>query len=949
MTNVELCIKSNFTFLKGGSHPEEYVYRAIELGLDSFAITDENSVAGIVKAFTEIRKVKKKCLTNKKIPKLISGTEIITKEQLKITALVKNRKGWSNLCRLLTKGKKKEKGLCNININDILKFGHDMVLLLHMPSRNLSDRRFNEWLKHAKKIIVHLPEIWLVISPKYDGLDNFHFAKTEKISKRLGIGLVASAYPVMHHSSRRPILDVLSAIRKKSIIDNLGYKASKNAERRLRSSAELKNIFINYECALINSKAIADSCQFSLDELKHEYPSEISSGEQPHQKLVRLTKEGLGWRYSNSVPNNVKKQVQHELELIDKLNYSPYFLTVFDIVKFAKSRDILCQGRGSAANSIVCFALGITSVSPEIGTMIFERFVSEARNEPPDIDIDFEHERREEVIQYIYKKFGRNRTGLCATIVHYRSKQATREVGKVMGLSEDTISLLSSQLSEWKKTELSEKNLKQIGLDLSNRRLRQTIYLIKELNGFPKHLGQHVGGFIFTENRLDELIPIENARKKNRTIICWDKNDIDMLGILKVDILSLGILTCIKKAFALIHTFYGLDYTLSTVPPEDENTYDMLCRADTVGVFQVESRAQMNFLPRMKPRCFYDLVIEIAIVRPGPIQGNMVHPYLKRRMGKEKITFPSRSMQNVLEKTLGIPLFQEQAMQIAIVGAGFTPNEADDFRRALVSFNRNISTFREKFISGMVSNGYEETYCKKCFTQIEGFGEYGFPESHAASFAFLVYASAWIKNHYPGIFACSILNSQPMGFYASSQIINDVRNHNVKVKPICINNSLWDSTMEPNGTNDLELRIGFRQIKGLQKKEVLELIKARGDGYKSIYDVWNRSNMSYKSILKIIKADCFNILNLSRQNALWKLQTLKSKNKLPLFQAYREGENIKEKKIILPKIAEGDNIIKDYNTLNFTLRCHPMALLRPILNQLDSLPTVNKNNTTITS
>ncbi len=960
MPYVELCIKSNFTFLKGGSHPEEYASRATELGLECFAITDENSVAGVVRAHAEIKRIvssslkfhQKNSINSNKASRLIPGTEINITEGIIITALAKNRTGWANICRLITEGNKNEKkGVCKITLEDILTYGNEMVFLLHMPEENIKIEPSNSWINLVKKIVFNFPDTALVISPKYDGLDYQRFAKTAQIAKILKVRLAASAHPIMHHGSRRRLLDILTAIRNKSKIESLGLKASKNAERRMRSNFELEKIFSDYHQALNNSKIIAQSCKFSLDELQHDYPSEISNGAPPIERLTRLTNEGLRWRYPKGIPNNVKKQVNHELKLIRKLNYSPYFLTVYDIVKFARSRDILCQGRGSAANSIVCFSLGITSVSPEIGTMVFERFVSEARNEPPDIDVDFEHERREEVIQYIYEKFGRHRTGLCATVVHYRKKRALREIGKAMGLSQNIIEKLSSELSGWIKLEKDETQLQKIGLNPLNNRLAQILKLVKELIGFPRHLSQHVGGFILTENRLDELVPIENATMKNRTVICWDKNDIDILGILKVDILSLGILTCIKKAFSLIYDFHGVQYTLATLPPEDTDVYEMLCNADTVGVFQVESRAQMNFLPRMQPRCFYDLVIEIAIVRPGPIQGNMVHPYLKRRTGKEKVTFPSSSIKTVLEKTLGIPLFQEQAMQIAIIGAGFTPEEADSLRRSLAAFKKTgtIRKFRDRFIKGMLKNGYKETFSKNCFSQIEGFGEYGFPESHAASFALLVYASAWLKKHYPGIFACSLLNSQPMGFYAPAQIIIDAQKHHVDVRPVCINNSQWNNTMEPSKNNSLALRIGFKQIKGLSKEESNLITKARSNGYTEVYDVWHRSGVSHNTITKIAKADCFFSLGLSRQEALWEVKTLKSKNIMPLFKRTMEGEKINEPKVTLPKPTLGNEIIKDYSILNFTLRKHPIALLRPILEKIDPSSTINRNNITITT
>ncbi len=934
MDYVELSIKSNFTFLKGGSHPEEYAHRAIELGLESFAITDENSVSGIVRAHNELKKIKSSIShenTGKLIDtRLISGTEINSHEGLVITALAKNRIGWANICRLLTQGKTAgEKGSCKITIDSILQYGNHISFLLHLPKKIDT----NIWIKLSKKIIHQFPETALILSPQYDGKDSVLFMNTARLARILNIQLSASACPIMHHSKRRRIIDVLSAIRNNCTIETLGYLAEKNAERRIRGPNELRKIFVNYQNALINSANIAKSCTFSLDELQHQYPSEIYGGETPNSKLTRLTNEGLNWRYPQGVPTQVQKQTDHELILIKKLNYSPYFLTVHDIVNFARSKNILCQGRGSAANSIVCYSLGITSVSPEVGTMVFERFVSEARNEPPDIDVDFEHERREEIIQYIYNKFGRHRTGLCATVVHYRKKRALREIGKVMGISIDTIMIIS-QLSVWGKPSFTHDKLKKIGLNLSNRKLLQTLNLVDEIIGFPRHLSQHVGGFVITEDRLDELVPIENARMPNRTVISWDKDDIENLGILKVDILSLGMLSCIKKAFSLIHKYYYKNYNLANIPPDDPNVYNMLCKANTIGVFQVESRAQMNFLPRMLPRCFYDLVIQIAIVRPGPIQGNMVHPYIKRRQGKENIEFPSKPLKKILNKTLGIPLFQEQAMQIAIVGAGFSPEESDRLRRALATFKNNgdVSIFHKRFINGMLANGYEQEFSEKCFSQITGFSKYGFPESHAASFALIVYASAWIKFHHPGIFACALLNSQPMGFYSAGQIIADTKNNGVEIRPICINNSLWDNTLERDKENNLALRIGFRQIKGLSQSVIKRIISVRKNGFKSIYDIWIRSNLSYQNISKLIKSDCLFDLGLKREESLWEAKKLYSHKSNSLFRNTLANANTKNKLIKLPNATLGNNLLKDYKSVNFSLRSHPMALLRDLLN-----------------
>jgi DNA-directed DNA polymerase III PolC len=716
-------------------------------------------------------------------------------------------------------------------------------------------------------------------------------------------------------------------------VDDLGRLAQANAERRLRGEAEMLRLFRGHEAAVHRSGEIAARCGFSLDELRYEYPSEVEGDETADARLERLARKGLGWRYPSGAPRRVRDLLDHELALIAKLGYAPYFLTVNDIVAFARKRGILCQGRGSAANSVVCYLLGVTSVSPEIGTMVFERFVSEARDEPPDIDVDFEHERREEVIQYVYEKYGRHRAGLCATVIHYRGKRAVREVGKAMGLSGDTLAALSSQIWGFGSTSgLELERLREVGLDPADRRLLQTLDLIFQIQGFPRHLSQHVGGFVITEGRLDELVPVENATMEDRTVICWDKDDIDTLGILKVDVLALGMLSCIRRAFDLIRQHHQTEFTLATLPPEDPGVYDMLCRADSIGVFQVESRAQMNFLPRMKPRCFYDLVIEVAIIRPGPIQGDMVHPYIRRRNGEEPVVFPSDELGRVLGKTLGVPLFQEQAMQIAIIGAGFTPDEADRLRRALATFKKlgRVSEFETRFIEGMIRNGYERDFAERCFSQIEGFGSYGFPESHAASFALLVYASAWIKHHHPGIFACALLNSQPMGFYAPAQIVRDAREHGVEVRPICINRSYWDCVMEPDGHGGLALRLGFRQIRSMREEDANWIAMARGNGYLTVEDVWRRAGLQPRALRTLAEADAFASIGLTRREALWQARALAGTEPLPLFSGDLDGEAIAEPAVSLPEMTLGEQVVEDYVAMRLTLRAHPMALLRPL-------------------
>ncbi len=925
MPFVELSALSNFTFLTGASHPEDYVLRAADLGLGAIAIADVNSVAGIVRAHTRARELAR---DGGPRVRLIPAARMVTRDGFAATALPRDRAAWGRLCRLITLGRRRAvKGDCDLGLADFLDWGEGMEWLIH-PETHAG------WPDAARQLAGAFPgACHLLLAPRYDGQDPARLARLTALATDLGLPALASGLPVMHHGARRRLLDVLTAIRLGCRVEDLGRNAAANAERRLRSEAEMLRLFNFQQDAVHRSGEVAARLTFSLDELRYEYPSEIAEGETAAQRLARLTHDGLHWRYPYGIPERAQAQVGHELALIGKLGFEPYFLTVHDIVQFARGRGILCQGRGSAANSVVCYALGVTSVSPEIGTMVFERFVSEARGEPPDIDVDFEHERREEVIQHIYDRYGRHRAGLCATVIHYRGKRAVREVGRVMGLSEDTLAAMSSQIWGFgAKGAMMAERLAELGLDPSDRRLRITLQLIEEIQGFPRHLSQHVGGFIITEGRLDELVPIENATMEDRTVICWDKDDIDSLGILKVDVLALGMLTCIRKAFDLIDRHHQTRYSLASLPAEDPATYDMLCRADSLGVFQVESRAQMNFLPRMRPRSFYDLVIQVAIIRPGPIQGDMVHPYLRRRNKEEEVSFPSDALGRVLGKTLGVPLFQEQAMQIAIIGAGFTPEEADRLRRSLATFKKHgsVSEFHDRFISGMLANGYDPDFAARCFAQIEGFGSYGFPESHAASFALLVYASAWLKRHHPAIFACALLNSQPMGFYAPAQIVRDAREHGVTVLPPCINRSHWDNVLEES-LDGLRLRLGFRQIRGMAEEEAMWIVSCRGNGYPGVEDLWRRAGTRPPTLARLAEADAFACLGLNRREALWAAQGITGLEPLPLFARDIDGEGLQEAAIRFPDLTEGEAVVEDYVAMRLTLRSHPMALLRPLL------------------
>jgi error-prone DNA polymerase len=740
----------------------------------------------------------------------------------------------------------------------------------------------------------------------------------------------------------------MTCIREHVTIEEAGFHLLANAERHLKSPDEMSRLFKRWPQALENAARLADMCRFSLDELRYEYPSEpVPEGLSPQQHLEQLTWEGAAKRYPDGIPDQVRDTLEQELTLIANLNYAPYFLTVHDIVRFAEGEGILCQGRGSAANSVVCYCLRITAVNPIKVDLLFERFVSAERNEPPDIDVDFEHERREEVIQYIYKKYGRHRAGITATVISYRPKSAMRDVGKVFGLSEDVLSRLSKAVWGWGEDGIVEQHIRQAGLDPDDRRLGQVIALAGELIGFPRHLSQHVGGFVITRGSLHEYVPIENAAMEDRTVLEWDKDDLDTLRMLKIDVLALGMLTCIRKGFDLVKRHCGGEkLTLASVPPEEPEVYDMLCKADSVGVFQVESRAQMSMLPRLKPRSFYDLVVEVAIVRPGPIQGDMVHPYLRRRDGLEEADIPRPELREVLKKTYGVPLFQEQAMRIAIVAAGFTPAQSDQLRRAMATFRRSgtIGTLKEKFIEGMVERNYTRDFAERCFKQIEGFGDYGFPESHAASFALLVYVSAWLKCRHPAVFACAILNSQPMGFYAPAQLVRDAREHGVEVRPVDVNVSDWDNTLERAADGSLALRLGFREIAGCRQQDAMHLIAARGAGYRTLHELWRKSGLGPAALETLAKADAYSSLFIDRRRALWQIHALDD-GQMPLFDADDVADRgwpshipTEDLSAPLPAMSLGEQVLEDYHAIGMSLRAHPVSLLRQRLDRLGITP-----------
>ncbi|PQO24328.1 error-prone DNA polymerase [Rhodobacteraceae bacterium WD3A24] len=976
---AELCVTSNFTFLRGASHPEELITRAAGLGLAAIAITDRNSVAGVVRAHSALGElhrlreearpasgagpggptVRSRQVTDHSsrrttssdpleavrqgppdapLPRLIPGARLVLADSAtEWLALPVDAAAWSRLTRLLSLGKRRAgKGACHLAREDLLAWGAGMVLIA-LPPDPLERPHMTDVVDELRQMRRSFPgQGFLGAVPRYDGRDQPRLDRLARLSQETALPLVAAGDVLMHHAARRPLADVLTCLREGCTIDGLGTRRLPNGERRLKSGAEMARLFHRYPAALRRTVEIADRCAFSLDQLCHQYPDEAQDGEPAQARLERLTREGFARRYPGGAPEKITHRVGEELRLIGEMGYAPYFLTVHDIVAFARSRGILCQGRGSAANSVVCYLIGVTEVPPESITLIFERFISRERGEPPDIDVDFEHERREEVIQHIYERYGRHRAGLTATVIHFRARAAIREVGKVMGLSRDVLARLGGQIWGSSSAPPAAERLREAGLDPADRRVALAVRLIGEIIGFPRHLSQHVGGFVITQGRLDALCPIENATMEGRTVIEWDKDDIDALGLLKVDVLALGMLTAIRKAFALLEDHRGVRLTLADVPAEDARVYDMLCRADAIGVFQVESRAQLNFLPRMRPRRFYDLVCEVAIVRPGPIQGGMVHPFINRRQGREPVEDLGPAMMEVLGRTYGVPLFQEQAMQIAVEAAGFSPAEADRLRRSLATFRRmgTIGAFRDRFVSGMRARGHDADFAARCFAQIEGFGAYGFPESHAASFARLVYISAWLKCHHPAVFACALLNSQPMGFYAPAQLVRDARDHGVEVRPVSVNHSQWDCTLEPRADGALALRLGFRQIRGMRAEDADWIAAARANGYPDVESLWRRTGVRPDALERLAEADAFATLGLSRRDALWAARALRAPAPLPLFGA--DGEGAAEPDTVLPSMTLGEEMIEDYLSLRLSLRAHPLEILRPRLS--DSLP-----------
>ena len=868
--------------------------------------------------------------------RIIVGCHLDLLDGLSLLAYPTNREAYSQLSNLLTLGNRRtEKGECHLYKKDVYEYAENVKLIV-LPRGGLNsmfefDESFGNSLKEYREAFGD--NLYIAASRRYQGDDNKYLYRLSQLSSQLNIPLVATNDVHYHELQRRQLQDIVTCIREKCTIHNAGYLLHPNAERYLKTEQEMLRLFRQYPDAINRTQEIAAACKFSLSELKYEYPKEITTGGRtPQQEITFLAWQGAKERFGDCIPEKISNAINHELIFIEEMNYAAYFLTVYDIVRFARQQGILCQGRGSAANSTICYCIGITSVDPTKFDLLFERFISSARNEPPDIDVDFEHERREEVMQYVFQKYGRERAAIIATVTQQHQKGAIRDVGKAMGLSVDTVNRLSGSIWEFTDEWFEGNRLTEQGFSPSDKHLQKVLQLTKEFMGFPRQLGQHTGGFVITNGKLSDLCPILNARMIDRTCIEWNKDDIDALGFMKIDLLALGMLTCIRKCFDIAKENYNLDLTLANIPQDDPVVYDMICKADTIGVFQIESRAQQAMLPRLKPRCFYDLVIEVAIVRPGPIQGDMVHPYLRRRNGEEAEEYPSEELYEILHRTLGVPLFQEQAMKIAIVAAGFTPTEADELRRSMATFKAKglVTKFEEKLTKGMMQNGYTLEYAQRVFKQLEGFGSYGFPESHAASFALLVYVSSWIKCYYSDVFACGLLNSMPMGFYQPAQIINDARKHGVEVSPVDINYSDWDNKLQEKSGKYCVLRLGFRQVKGLRKDDVDILISSRTKMYNSINDLRD-IHLPEATLEKLADADAFRSIGLDRRQALWEVST---KDRPFAIFSGQPSPDAKNERITLPVMTTSEHVVHDYAATSLSLKAHPVSFIREKLDQL---------------
>jgi error-prone DNA polymerase len=969
---AELVAATNFSFLRGAAHPQDMVLRALLLGMDGIGIADRNTVAGVVRAHAALEGLREEGTPSPERVREGSGpgeyalvdhpladAMPLTRDALKrkagafrlavgarlafadgtpdIVAYPADRAGWGRLCRLLSLGNRRaRKGACILHLEDLLAAAEGLLLIVLPPRRTDALRDLLGRLCEAAP-----GAVWLGAAMHRSGDDRRRLARLQAIAAAAAVPLLATNDALYDEPGTRDLQDVLTCIREGVTIERAGRLLEPNADRHLKPPAEMARLFRDAPDAIAETGALLSRIGFSLSELRYDYPDEpVPPGWQADDWLAEVTWRSAAIRYPGGIPAKVERLLHEELALIRKLDYARYFLTILDIVRVAEDKGILCQGRGSAANSAVCYVLGITAVDPAEHDLLFARFISEERREPPDIDVDFEHERREEIIQYIYAKYGRERAGIAATVISYRPRSAMREVGKALGLTEDvTARLASTQWGSW-GSDIEDAHVREAGLDPGNPVLRRALGLARRLLGFPRHLSQHVGGFVLTRGRLDEMVPIGNAAMEGRTFIEWDKDDIDALGLMKVDVLALGMLTCIRKSLDLMRA-HGLgDLALHDIPRDDPAVYDMLCRADSIGVFQVESRAQMNMLPRLKPRVFYDLVIQVAIVRPGPIQGDMVHPYLRRRAGLEEVAYPSPApehgppdeLRQVLEKTKGVPLFQEQAMRLAMIAARFSDVEANQLRRAMATF-RNVGTigrFEALMVERMVARGYARDFAERCFAQIQGFGSYGFPESHAASFAKLVYVSSWIKCHHPAVFACALLNAQPMGFYAPAQIVRDVQEHGGAVRGVDVNHSAHDCTLERGDDGTLALRLGFRMIDGIGAGMGAAIVAARRAGYDSVEALARRTRLAAHALRRLADADAMRSLGLERREALWAARRLPDDAPLPLFASADAAELGGEPDAALPDMQPGEHVAADYQTMRLSLNGHPMQILRPV-------------------
>ncbi len=928
---AELQVTTNYSFLRGASHVEELIAAAKLLGHQALAITDRNTLAGVLRAHGRAEEAGMR---------LIIGCRLDLRDGTSLLAYPTDRAAYTRLCRLLTTGKQRAgKGACFLDWADVEAYQEGLLAIL-LPNEDGPTTQAN--LHRLRATFADRGYVALTLHRRPG--DAVRLRQLADSAQAARVATVVTG-DVLYHAPHRHILqDVMACIREGCTIDAAGHRLERFADRHLREPGEMERLFAAYPEALARTAEITERCRFSLAELRYQYPNETElPGETAQQALERHTWSSLPNRYPGGAPPEVLKQLRHELALIGQLDYAPYFLTVHTIVRQAKSMGILCQGRGSAANSAVCYVLGVTAINPVESSLLFERFISAERHEPPDIDVDFEHERREEVIQWIYGHYGRDRAALCATVVRYRSRGAVREVGKVMGLSEDVTAALAAQVWGWSEDGVEEKHADQLNLNLADRRLKLTLEIARALIGHPRHLSQHPGGFVLTQDQLADLVPIEPASMKDRQVIEWDKDDIDILKFMKVDILGLGMLGCMRRAFDLLEQHRGVRHDIASIPQDDVLTYKMIQKADTLGTFQIESRAQMSMLPRHKPAKLYDLTIQVAVVRPGPIQGDMVHPYLRRRAGLEEPEYPHPELKRVLGKTLGVPLFQEQAMQVAIVCAGFTPGEADQLRRAMATFKKTggVSPFRDKMINGMVDRHYTREFAEKTFKQIEGFGSYGFPESHAASFALIAYASSWMKCHHPDVFCAALLNAQPMGFYAPAQVVRDAREHGVEVRPVCVNASDWDCTLEDTDGRLMAVRMGLRMAKGLAEAHAAAVIRHRAAGFASVEDVWRRAAVPVAALERLAEADGFAGVGADRRAALWAIRglgeppppllalcALPHPGLLPSGEGWVRSDARTEPSINLPPMAQGREVVEDYTSTGLTLRRHPVTFLR---------------------